>query len=139
MRVASSINSIRRRRAQAARVLTIFFLIYTGADLFVPQYFCSGEEVGNLPQQTRLVKTDAGTNDGSKTVATYSSQSSQSNQSPEPAPHEEDCFCCCAHVLPGTGFVALVISEATLLRVPPFNDSLLSPPLRSTYHPPRFA
>mgnify|MGYP003701059707 CR=1 FL=1 len=139
MRVASSIKSIRSRRAQLARVLALFFLLFTGADLFLPQYVCGGEEVGNLPLQTRVAKTSAGINDESNRVALYSSQESQPGESPEQAPHEEDCFCCCAHVLPGISFINTGYSELKSPRAPIETDWLPSPPLQTAYHPPRFA
>jgi hypothetical protein len=140
MRVASIINPVGKRHTHLARVLALFFLIFTGADLFMPQYFCAGEEVGNLPPQSRVAKTNAGTIDESKTVALYSSQESQPGESPErEAPHEEDCFCCCAHVLLGLSFKNAEYSEIKSPRAPAEMPRLLSPPLQSTYHPPRFA
>lgn len=139
MRVASIINPVRKRHTRLARVLALFFLIFTGADISMPQYFCGGEEVGDLPTQSRSAKTTILTTDESRTIAVYSAQESQPGESPEQVPHEEDCFCCCAHVLLGLSFKTAEYSILKSPRAPAEMDRLLSPPLQSTYHPPRFA
>ncbi len=140
MREALSLNSIRRRRNRLVRVVAVFFLIYTGADIMLPQYFCGGEEIGNLSLQMRISTIDTSdVNKNAGAVISSSESSHQDRQSERDAPHEEDCFCCCAHVLPGLSFANIGNSETKSPRAPAETDTLPSPTLQSTYHPPRFA
>lgn len=140
MRVASRINPIGKRHARLVRVLAVFFLLYTGADIFLPQYFCNGEEVGNLPLQVSAASLPNITTAESWDIASLISQESRPDQAPErEAPHEEDCFCCCAHVLPSIGFGNLEYTEVKNQRPHAEIDRLLSPTLQSPFHPPRFA
>lgn len=118
------------------RSLALFFLLFTGADLFLPQYFCAGEEVGGIPFNSRTVSS---TNKADALVATFNSDNSRPDQPEDREHHEEDCFCCCAHVLPSVGFGDPLVLDLISLPAPPSMDSLPSPPLRGTYHPPRIA
>jgi hypothetical protein len=60
----SGLNSSRKKKhGRLVRGVVVFFLLFTGADLTMPQYFCGGEEVGNLPLQSRVAKTNAGMED----------------------------------------------------------------------------
>ena len=119
------------------RVLALFFLIHTGADILMPQYFCAGEEGGNLPFQASVVTRGAGESNEPILAAVTSSDESDRDRQPDQGPHEEDCFCCCSHVLPGVGFGGPVAFDLISVPPPSFADSLPSPPLRGTYHPPR--
>lgn len=121
-------------------MVAVFFLIYTGADIMLPQYFCGGEEIGNLPLQTRITTTDDRDANERAGAVISSSENSHPERLPEQeAPHEEDCFCCCAHILPGLHFANIGASETKSLRAPAETKRLPSPTLQSTYHPPRFA
>jgi hypothetical protein len=136
----SSLNpiSIRKKHGHVARSLALFFLLFTGADLFLPQYFCGGEEVGRIPVNGQTVSSTSKAN--TPFIATaFQSDNSRPDQPEDREHHEEDCFCCCAHVLPGAGFGNLVVLDLISLPAPPSLDSLLSPPLQVTYHPPRIA
>jgi hypothetical protein len=62
----------------------------------------------------------------------------QPSQSSEPVPANDDCFCCCTHVLPGHFF------EVTRLLVTPAradlkHTALPSAPSQAPFHPPRSA
>lgn len=63
-------------------------------------------------------------------------QDSHSDSSP--ASTDEDCFCCCSHILPGCP-----VNHVTLNTMPridiPLIESLPSPPPQDTFHPPRLA
>jgi hypothetical protein len=140
MREVLSLKSIRRRHGRLVRVIAVFFLIYTGADIMLPQYFCGGEEIGNLSLQTKIATTDASKVRENADAFIRSSERSHRDQLPNrEAPHEEDCFCCCVHILPGLSFANIGDSELKSPRTPAETDRLPSPPLQSTYHPPRFA
>ena len=90
--------------ARVVRVIAILFLVYTGADLTVPE-FC-GEEMG-IP---RFVQATSPTVNGDAAFATDASESRQ--DSPSDRTHsEEDCFCCCTHVLPGHATAPVAVAE----------------------------
>lgn len=140
MRTGLAKSSNKRRCRRLARVMAVFFLLYTGADIFLPQYFCAGEELGILPIHASAANLPDIKSAERSTVALYTSQESRPGQSPErEAPHEEDCFCCCAHVLPSIGFGNLCYTEIKHQCAPAESKHLLSPALQSTYHPPRSA
>lgn len=121
-------NSSVRRHGRLVRGVAVFFLLFTVADITLPQYFCGGEEIGGLPlAETAGLGAEAGT------------ETPWPGRDSEQAPHEEDCFCCCAHVLPGFVLTPAPIAEQGSLQPPLKLDSLPSPPLRLQYHPPRFA
>ena len=138
MSAGFSIGLVRKNHGHLVRVLVIFFLLHAGADLVMPQYFCSGEEVGSIPVQRDALAVISET-DIPTLISVSSPTNSQPEQPQEQEPHEEDCFCCCAHVLPGAVIGSLVAFDLTSLPSPPGMASLPSPPLRGTYHPPRFA
>ncbi len=128
-----------KRNWRLVRLVAIFFLLHTGADLFLPQYFCSGE-MGGLPASSRvLASTGADSNLFTRDV---SSRLDNTDEVPSPdreVPHEEDCFCCCAHVLPCTGFVNAVVSDLRSPQLPSAERLVPSPQLRGPYHPPRLS
>ena len=60
-------------------------------------------------------------------------------QPPPSAPHDdEDCFCCCAHVLPG--LTNHPVGSSDVVSPTPTNDGVIaaSAHLNALYHPPRF-
>ena len=115
------------------RAVAVFFVLFTVADITLPQYFCGGEEIGGRPLAATVAPEVAGLGADLGTEAPWPSRDS------EQAPHEEDCFCCCAHVLPGLVVTPVVAAELRSLQPPLKLDSLPSPPLPLQYHPPRFA
>ena len=140
MRYGFTIGGFRKRHGRVLRAVALFFLLYTGADIALPQYFCAGEAAG-LPDVA--VASTATVADAS-TVATGSAAVSGAKDSrpgrPETeVPHEEDCFCCCAHVLTGPAFKVVETTELKSFPASLGEHSVLSPPLPLQYHPPRFA
>jgi hypothetical protein len=55
----SSLNKISstKRRGLWVRTLALFFLLFTAVDLFLPQYFCAGEEVAGIPVNGQTVSS----------------------------------------------------------------------------------
>ncbi len=140
MRSELTVNYISKRYGRLVRGVAIFLLLFTGADLTMQQYFCGGEEIGGLPLQRVTLASTASDRDGENNAAAVpTSNDSQPDQPSDKAPCDEDCFCCCAHVLPGLGFASICNSELKSPQKPLEKDFLPSPPLQSTYHPPRFA
>lgn len=132
MKRGRGINLNGRRHGRIVRAVALFFVLFTVADITLPQYFCGGEEIGGLPLAATAAPETAGL--GSDPGAEAPSPGRDSE-----APHEEDCFCCCAHVLPGLAITLVVAAELRSQQPPLGLDSLPSPPLPLQYHPPRFA
>ena len=65
----------------------------------------------------------------------------QEQEGPAPsAPHtDEDCFCCCTHVLPG--ITNHPNGSSRIVSLPTTSDGVIaaSADLKALYHPPRFA
>lgn len=54
-----------------------------------------------------------------------------------PTPSDEDCFCCCSHIVLGYAIGAVTSSAPPGIGLP-MDDILPSPPPQDTYRPPRF-
>ncbi len=119
--------------ARVVRVIAILLLVYTGADLTVPQ-FCS-EEMGLRKFAEASASTDI------RTEAAFATGASESTQDPpsERTHSDEDCFCCCAHVLPGHATAMVAVPELNSGFPALKKIDVASPPLQGPYHPPRFA
>jgi hypothetical protein len=113
------------------RAVAVFFVLFTFADLSIPQ-LCS-EEFGlqSLPGGSAPANLgdEAGTTDRDRS---HQEQSEESNHS------DEDCFCCCSHIVPGSHF-SVDISELTSPETNPGDDSLPTSPPNAPYHPPRIS
>lgn len=123
-------------RARVFRVLAILFLVYTGLDITVPQLCCGEFSYPGIIQVSAA-------SDLSDYAKTFPAIDAAKNSSGDPTsgeqPQDEDCFCCCTHVLPGRAIAVIATPElkapfASLQKI-----SLASPPLQSPYHPPRSA
>ena len=132
----SNKNAWRRR---FARAIAILFLIYTGFDLASPE-LCKGDALGDSGGKPVIVTTRRDTNEIIEVSNTIEQPVSQEqNQIPEQPANDEDCFCCCTHVIPGTITVSLESADATAPGSILKHLSILSPTLPSEFHPPRFA
>ena len=119
--------------ARVVRAIAMLFLVYTGADLTVPE-FC-GEEMGIR----KFVQAKSYT--GFRSNAAIATDASESRQDPpsEPAHSDEDCFCCCTHVLPGYATAPVALPDLNSVFAALRIIDVASPPLQGPYHPPRFA
>lgn len=110
-----------------ARFIVILFLVYAGVDIANPQ-FCN-DEFGP-PSVLLASNVEPGVSIG---------DSEETGQREQPsAPHsEDDCFCCCTHVLPGAtthpNGACDVISQGIVLTP----QSVTSAHLMTLYRPPR--
>lgn len=118
--------------ARVVRVIAILFLVHTGADLTVPE-FC-GEEMG-IPGFVQAQSTDI---DSVAAFVTASREPKQ-DEPTQPTHSDEDCFCCCTHVLPGHATAPVGTAELSSAFAALKMTDLASPPLQGPYHPPRFA
>ena len=117
--------------ARAVRVIATLILLYTGADLTVPQ-FCS-EEMG-IPAVARASDVTRPTN---YVAVTHRSDDSREDLPSESPSKDEDCFCCCAHVLPGDALAVVAVPQ--LHSDPGSHERITLPfaPVNTPYHPPR--
>jgi hypothetical protein len=123
------------------RGLAAFLLLFAFADMAFPQVFCR-EELGGLLN----LRSAAGSKDNNAScvkaesaIAINHTDDSQSDDPSREVPHEEDCFCCCAHVLAGISFQPNVPGAVRSFPFVPYPDSIPNPPLHGTDHPPRIA
>ena len=116
------------------RGMAFFFLIFTVTDVVFPPT-CS--ETSEIPGQRLWVQgTSAGVADHTEAVGT---SDSRSDQSPEKGCCDEDCCFACAHVLPPVAVTEVAVFDMKSTSVTMADRYAPEPPLRSTYHPPRFA
>ena len=139
MKQKFTIDGIRKRHGRVVRAVAFFFVLFTGADIALPQYFCGGEEVGGLPLSHVAVTPAEAADPGTERSAVPAPADPLPGQVPDEAPHEEDCFCCCAHVLPALAFTRAATAELRSPEPPQKQQSLPSAPLQLPYHPPRSA
>lgn len=125
-------RSVKRRSFQA---IVMLFLAYTGVDIAIPQYH--RDESIRLDISRTL---SPGTHETETAIFAAASESFPDNRQEDSESHkDEDCFCCCSHVVPSPVFAgpanAEVMSQTSLLP----EISIPTAPLHHPYHPPRFA
>jgi hypothetical protein len=128
----------RLRRGTAVLLLAIAFFDLAVIDMIDPQLCNDGlaTVAGAAPAQNaaEMLDQNAPAEVAIRRQGSLPQQDSHSDSSP--ASTEEDCFCCCSHILPGYS-----VSQVTLNIMPrvdiPLIASLPSPPPQDTFHPPR--
>ena len=135
MKLALNIREF--RRSQLLRVIAMLFLLHSGVDMLFPQLCKEEESFGGSFSSTRLVATtDA---EVGKAFAVNDSSQRPDDQPSDQQHGDEDCFCCCTHVMPSAVFASpgdaeLVISSSSMARI-----FIPSAPSDNPYHPPRLA
>ena len=122
----------RLRRWIAIFLLAMAFFDMAIVDLFFPQ-LCGDDQVSFLA---------AGPGESTEKVAgefaAPGNHDSQPDQDSHQSTTDEDCFCCCSHIIPSPH-----VSVAALNGPPPPDDpaiaSLPSPPPHGPFHPPRLS
>jgi len=99
--------------------LAVVMLLGVALDLSVPG-FC---------------RTDGITMPVSQTVAAATSANSQQERDPQDT-FEDDCFCCCSHIVPTARF-RLERGQTVLSKRPPYLQTQPTGLSTSLYHPPR--
>lgn len=89
------------RQSYISRGLVIFFFFFTVADLANP-HLCA-EEMGLAAFPFTITESHGA--DQSITISPKVPADSRQEKSQAPAHSEEDCFCCCSHILPSQSFV----------------------------------
>jgi hypothetical protein len=128
------------RRGIVILLLAIAFVDLAVIDMIAPQLCNDGFATMAVaaPQQNAAENLDqkATVEAAISDQGSLPQQNSHSDSSPDST--EEDCFCCCSHILPG-----YTVNHMTLNTMPrvdiPLIASLPSPPPQDTFHPPRSA
>jgi len=113
-------------------LLAFAFIDLTFIDLAFPQ-FCGDDRVALVASSEN---EDSRQNDGACAAADV--RDSQRNRDSQPVSADEDCFCCCSHIMPGRR-IAVAPPEMTPRLNILSTELLPSPPPRDTFHPPRLA
>ena len=125
-----------RRLRRGIAILMVAFAVFDMAviDIFFPQ-LCVEEQTSqsiNSPGDA----TDKSTERTADNLMAVSNHDSQPDQDSHQSSTDEDCFCCCSHIIPGRH-----VNVATLNFPPQPGDTALpaipSAPPHGTYHPPR--
>ncbi len=124
-------------KGRLVRVVAFLFLFHTGVDLLFPQ-LCSEEPFNITVNQSLFGSRETVSDETSAIVTASLPYESQEEQRPD-QPREEDCFCCCTHVMASRGFVNPQNAELKVLASSPQDISVPSAPINNPYHPPRFA
>ncbi|HLE63258.1 MAG TPA: hypothetical protein VI750_08970 [Pyrinomonadaceae bacterium] len=123
-------------RERLLRGLALFFLLFTFANVSFPPPCSEINEGLSATQQLSIQGTSADVADYSEAVST---NSFPSDQSPEKGCCDEDCCFACAHVLSAIAVTEVAVFDMKSLFLMTSDRFMPEPPLRSTYHPPRFA
>lgn len=134
----SSWKVVLMRQGSVYRLVAILFLLLASADIAVdvvsPELCC--EELRGLAGS---YSTDAAApSQESGNLYKISAVDNSTPEAPSSPITEEECFCCCAHILPSLHF------EVANLDLDPLtsglaNTILPTAPPQSAYHPPRLS
>ena len=119
------------------RGIAILFLVYTGADLLAPQ-ICAEERGFALPQSI-ISKSPDYLPVAYATGLGLDANDSEKNQTPNQHSQDEDCFCCCSHLVPGSVFDGNSIAEVKTKSIGIDHIEIPLPLPDTPYHPPRLA
>ena len=123
-------------RQRLLRGMAFFFLALTTADVVFPPPCCEANEIPLAAQRLSAEGISAGLADHTEVLGT---NDSGSDQSPENGCCDEDCCFACAHVLSAIAFTEDCVFDLKSISVTMADRFVSEPPLRSPYHPPRFA
>ena len=120
------------KQSYLGRSVALFFILFTFADLSIPQ-LCGGELGGCSLPGASLPASNNQPDELSLSVAPEHHQPQQSESREHP---DEDCFCCCSHIVPGCHFsVALLDLKSPVTN--PADQSLPTSLPNIPFHPPR--
>jgi len=124
---------IRQLQCWLAVVLLAYASVDLCADFVSPQQCC--EWMDNLAVSESGKGSSAGDLNGAIAIVA-SSESEQEN--PRSSDTEEDCFCCCGHMLPAIHFKAPVVENQTTPALLTTTFLPAAPPQKK-FHPPRLS
>lgn len=121
------------------RGIALLFLVYTAIDICAPD-LCRGETLADVGQRLTAVSAPKSIDKVASSVGRIELSEQQPTSDPSEQPHDDDdCFCCCSHVLPGTVTATIAVTDICSHVARLEHLSVLSPPLDRAFHPPRFA
>ena len=128
------------RRGMAVLLLAIAFFDLAVIDIIAPQ-ICNDwfpTIAGAAPTQNDAEKFDQDAPVEMAIGVRNSLPQQDSHSESSPASTDEDCFCCCSHILP-----CFSVDYVTPNMTPRVNIALIAslptPPPQDTFHPPRVA
>ncbi len=121
------------RRAIALLLLSLSLVDLAVIDLFAPE-LCEGARV--MAPLAQTATNVSGIQSSAQQIATVSGIPLPNSS--VPLPLEEDCFCCCAHVLPSAYF-KLPALPVPADRAASLSVFLPTAPPSAMFRPPRFA
>ena len=126
------------------RGIVLLFLIHAAAELAFPQ-FC-GEMTSSFfgSGSVAVAGEHIPTGSASRSISGGVIQKAESTLPGVPnkdseLPKDEDCFCCCAHVMPSPLFVDPETAQLVLLFDSQAPASIPTGSVHTPYHPPRSA
>ena len=122
------------RQSYINRGVALFFILFTFADLLIPQ-FCK-EELGGHPLPS--TRSTGSNNTLDEQDSTLISEHATQEPSKNSQHVDEDCFCCCSHIVPGSHF-SVAILELKSPETNPGVDSLPTSQPNAPFHPPRLS
>jgi hypothetical protein len=133
-------NPRRLRRGMAILLLTFAFFDLAVIDIIAPQLCNDGfsTKAGAASAQNASEKFDQNATVEAAIGARNSSPQQDSHSNSSPASTEEDCFCCCSHILPGFSFEYVTLNTMPRVAIA-LIASLPAPPPQDAFHPPRQA
>lgn len=133
MKLSSNIGT--RRKERLLKAVAVLFLLYTGIDLVTCQVCC--ENIAGLPTEFALaLSAEREVNETFAVVSAPSSKKSQDEQPSNPS-RDEDCFCCCTHVMASPVFASSANTDLKMNTSLEENIPIPTAPLNNPYHPPR--
>jgi hypothetical protein len=133
-------NPSRLHRGMAILLLAFAFFDMAVIDIFAPQSCNDGFSTmaDAAPAQNASEKFDQNALVEAALGAHNSLPQQDSHSDSSPASSEEDCFCCCSHILPGFSFEYVTLNTIPRVDIA-LIASLPAPPPQDTFHPPRQA
>ena len=122
----------RVRRGIAILLLAFAFFDIAIVDVFFPQ-LCGDEQ--SLGFVADSVKAPEKITDETVSISRHDSRP---NRDSSQLSIDEDCFCCCSHIIPGVYVNVAVFNGAPQPHDPTIASLPLSPP-HGAYHPPRIS
>lgn len=122
------------KQSYLGRAVALFFILFTFADLSVPQLCC--EELGGSSLPSASLASSY--NQSDELSLSAASGQPRHNQSQNTEESDEDCFCCCSHIVPGSHYNVALLELNTPVTNPAERFLPTSPP-DTPFHPPRLS
>lgn len=122
------------QRVVAMLLLTLSFVDIAVIDFFVPE-LCEREGAIISMAKAAEVASHVGTDEGSRLADATDNKNQDSSL---PSAFDEDCFCCCSHILP-TAHFDFPILQTQLQKIASAQASLPNSPPLGLFRPPRIA